>query len=198
LSGRITPFVIASRTSATDLPENSSRSAAAPAAEPARCPVPAALPARRRAGVDLVWLRDRDDEVVRRLVPPAREPEDRDDEPEERDDPEERDEPDDPDERELDERDDEERELDDREEDEPEEREPPDDREPPERDEPPDRDDDEREPDDELREPEPLERLPLEDPPLLPDSAMLFLLLPQGTTQCAADYFMPAIPATHA
>jgi hypothetical protein len=53
-SGRMTPFVIASRTSATDLPEKSSRSAPFAAAAPAFCPVPAAFPARRRPLVDFV------------------------------------------------------------------------------------------------------------------------------------------------
>jgi hypothetical protein len=147
-SGRITPFVIASRTSATDFPENSSRSAALPAAAPARWPVPAALPARRRAGVFFVWA------VERRLVPPEREAVERRlvlplrDELEALPDREDL-------ARELDER-----ELDDRDE-------------PPER-EPPERDDEEREPDEELRELDPLERLPL-DPPLLPpdDSAIV-------------------------
>src|SRR3954470_484248 len=98
LSGRMTPRVIASRTSATDLPEKSNRSAAAAAgfvaADAALLPVPAALPARRRAGVFLVWppLRvleereeperdelDRDDEE--RDEPPERELDERDDEP---------------------------------------------------------------------------------------------------------------------
>src|SRR4051794_2412673 len=76
VSGRMTPFVMASRTSATDLPEKSNRSDAAAAglvaAEAAFRPVPAALPARRRAGVDLVCpaLRERDDdpEPERELV----------------------------------------------------------------------------------------------------------------------------------
>src|SRR3954468_18571710 len=74
-SGRITPFVIASRTSATDLPEKSSRSAALPAAAPARWPVPAALPARGRAGVFLrVEELPEREEVERLLVlPPERE-----------------------------------------------------------------------------------------------------------------------------
>jgi hypothetical protein len=53
----MTPFVIASRTSATLLPEKSSRCAAAPAAAPAFCPRPAALPARCRPLVAVVRLR---------------------------------------------------------------------------------------------------------------------------------------------
>jgi hypothetical protein len=159
LSGRMTPFVMASRTSATDLPEKSRRSAALPAADPAFCPVPAALPARRRPAVDLVWAL---------LRPPDRDDDER--ELEERDD----------DDRDVPERELPERELPDRDEDErdedDEDREP-DEREPPER-LPDEREDDEREPEDELREREDelLDPLFLEDPPLLPpdDSAMLF------------------------
>jgi hypothetical protein len=159
---------MASRTSATDLPEKSSRSAVLPAADPAFCPVPAALPARRRPAVE---------RVCALLRPPDREVEER--ELDERDE-DDRDEPERalPDralpERDEDARDDEERELD-----------------PPER--PPDeREDDERDEDD-LREPEdePLDPLRREDPPLLPpDSAMLFPPLPRkrrsavGTISC--------------
>jgi hypothetical protein len=119
----MTPRVIASRTSATDFPEKSSRSAAAAAglvaAEPAFWAVPAALPARRRPLVDRVWAALRPDERVddRRAVLPERELEERaDDEREldERDEPE-RDEP----EREEPERDEPEREDEDREPDEP-------------------------------------------------------------------------------
>src|SRR3954452_16891582 len=102
LSGRMTPFVIASRTSATDLPEKSSRSAALPAADPAFCPVPAALPARRRPAVERVWAL---------LRPPDREVEER--EPEDRDEPDRED-----DNRELDEREPPERPADEREDDE--------------------------------------------------------------------------------
>src|SRR4051794_10312955 len=173
LSGLMTPFVIASRTSATDLPEKSSRSAAAPAAAPARWPVPAALPARRRAGVERVLVLREREVVERRLVPPLpeREVEDREDPDARDDDPEERAE----DERELDE---------------PEDREPPDEREPDERD----------DPDEEPRELEPLERLPFEDPPLLPpdDSAIFSSSCRREPRKCAPDYFMPAVQATHA
>jgi hypothetical protein len=157
----MTPFVIASRTSATDLPEKSSRSAAAAAglvaAEAAFCPVPAALPARLRAGVDFVCalLRPPDAELERRdvLLPDLRVLEERDDA--DRDVPE-------PDLRVLEERDAPEPDL--RALDlEPDERDPPD--EPEEREEL-DRDDDDFDPPD--RPP------PREDPPLLPpdDSAI--------------------------
>jgi hypothetical protein len=170
----MTPRVIASRTSATDLPEKSSRSAAAAAAAPACCPVPAALPARRRAGVERV-LRA---ELARRVVPPepelrrevdpdARELDDFDFAVEdERDEPELR-EPD-PDEREPVERDDDDRVDDDREP-------APDEREPDGFDA---FEDDERDPDDVLFALDPLERRPREDPPPLPpdDSAMVALL----------------------
>src|SRR3954451_22180693 len=123
LSGRMTPRVIASRTSATDLPEKSSRSAAPPAAEPAFWAVPAALPARWRPLVERVCAalrpldaRDPDARELdeRELDPDERElePVERDDEPEraleERElEPDDRDEP----ERALDERDDEPDEL---------------------------------------------------------------------------------------
>jgi hypothetical protein len=136
---------MASRTSATDLPEKSSRSAALPAADPAFCPVPAALPARRRAGVFLV-------------CPPLRAEVDR--------------ERDDPPERELDEpadfeRDELEREDVDRDPVDFERDDPPDF----ERDEL-EREDDDRDPDDDERDPP--DRPPREDPPLLPpdDSAI--------------------------
>jgi len=173
--------VIASRTSATDLPEKSNRSAAAlagaVAAEAALRPVPAALPARRRPLVERVCavLRPPERDVVeRRVVPPEL------------------------DERELDERDVLERELDDllpdpdREPDEPDERDEPD------RDEP-ERDDDERDPDDDERDPEPPDRPPRDDPPPLPlvDSAMAFLLNPcTRHRKFALDYFMPTVAAT--
>jgi len=218
----MTPRVIASRTSATDLPEKSSRSAVCPAAEPAFCAVPAALPARRRAGVERVWaalrpLLLRVEELLREL-PPERddderlvEPPDRDvderedderlEEPPERDELPER-EPvdrDDPPEPELDEREPE-PELDER--DDPPDRderdEPEPDRDEPERDEP-ERDDDEREPDDDEREPDerPPDRPPLDDPPPLPpdDSAMTCLLDPPDT-KFVRDYFMPTTAAT--
>jgi hypothetical protein len=166
----MTPFVMASRTSATDLPEKSSRSAPFAAADPAFCPVPAALPARRRPAVERVCalLRPPDREVEERELDerdePAREPPDR--ELPERDE---------------DARDDEERELD--------EREPPDEREDDERGE-----DDLREPEDELLDP-----LLREDPPLLPpDSAMLFPPLPRKRRSARRHYFMPAVQATHA
>jgi hypothetical protein len=138
--------------------------------------VPAAFPARRRAGVLRVCALPEREEVDRLLLLPER------DEPPEREE----------EERELDDRELDERELDDRDE--------PPEREPPEPDDPPERDEEEREPDEELRELDPLERLPFEDPPLLPpdDSAMVLLLLvPHGTTQCARDYFMPAVQTTH-
>jgi hypothetical protein len=198
LSGRITPRVIASRTSATDLPEKSSRSAVCPAAEPAFCAVPAALPARRRPAVERVWAALRPPllrvEEELRDVPPERELldreppereledrevlepelEDRDEEerlelpPEREEEPPERDELPEREPLDRDDPPDREPELDEREPPEPDD---PDRDEPePDRDEPePDRDDEERDPDDDEREPD--ERppdRPLDDPPPLP------------------------------
>ena len=150
-SGRMTPFVIASRTSATDLPEKSSRSAAFPAAAPAFCPRAAAVPARLRPLVAAVRLREDPERVLE-----ERELDERADEDFELD---ERDEARDPLAFDPPERDDAERD--------------PPDFAPPERDEPDDRELDEREPEDDERELEPPDRRLLDDPPLPPDfSAM--------------------------
>lgn len=165
--------VIASRTSATDLPEKSSRSAAAAAgfvaAEPTCWPVPAALPARRRFFVERVCAllrpRELDERALDERELGERELEDPEREPVERDEPER-----DPDDRDDDPELDFEREPDER---------------------------DERDPDDDERElEEPPERPRREDPPLLPldDSAMALLLL---TTKFARHYFMLATAATH-
>ncbi len=185
-SGRMTPFVIASRTSATDLPEKSSRSAALAAAAPACWPRPAAVPARLRPLVAAVRLRDvpdlaADERELEERDDPDLAPDDRllverdEDDDDERDPPEERD----PDERELDDR-----------EPEDDERDPPE-REPPDFDEPDEREPDEREPDDDERELEPpdLRRL---DPPLPPDDSAI-AVPPQ--TKFARDYLMLAATA---
>jgi hypothetical protein len=200
----MTPFVIASRTSATDLPEKSSRSAAFPAAAPAWLPRAAAVPARLRALVAVVRLREVPArELEARFVPPARELDAR-LVPPERAEPEREE-----DDRELDERDDEveERELDARlvppereppERDEPDElddeRDPPErdppERDPPERDEPDERELDDREPEDDERElDEPPDLRLLDDPPLPPDDSAM-TVLPEtkfgGTISCRA------------
>lgn len=182
-SGRITPFVIASRTSATDLPEKSSRSAAPAAAAPACWPRPAALPARWRPFVAVVRLREVPD-----LAPDERALDERDLAPDERELDEERDLA--PDDRELDEERDlapDEREVPDFEpderDDEPRDDEPDfddDERDPPEREPPePERELDEREPEDEDDERElddpPDLRLP-DEPPLPPDDSAMAVL----------------------